>query len=248
MRYELPPKSLHDEPYVVPLGVDLATQLVSPALPPKVLPPFPTGVFPVQPLSPLPPPVSFQFAAQAQSTADSQPPLDSPPVETELPPHIRVGFQSFVGYNSGFDMNPQSHTGNDKSAGDPLTVDGSVYGKPSSTVSVMPSNHDAFRQDSYALRFPTVDWDSPRPGGGGDKVIWGRVTGGKGSKWEVMLYPDGPEGDPSPDEAVEVTIPMIHADEVPPDDMWICPVTKDKGSDGKTKYYAQPTVWLDGPT
>jgi hypothetical protein len=107
-------------------------------------------------------------------------------------------------------------------------------------------------QRSYDLQIPFPDIDSPRPaGGGGVPISMGRVVekgdSDAGNLYKVLLYPNGPNDDPSPVDPVDVLIAQIDKDEIIPADMWIFnifQVSRSVNGQTVTEYWGQPPVWI----
>lgn len=71
-------------------------------------------------------------------------------------------------------------------------------------------------------------------------VFMGKVSSGTGNTYQVVLYPDGPDGDPG--DTVTVKIQNIAADETLDPATWLVPVFRLSAGTADT-YYAQPAVW-----
>lgn len=80
-------------------------------------------------------------------------------------------------------------------------------------------------------------------GGGGTTVFIGQVgSDSTGSSAGVLLYPDGPTGDPG--DMVEVEFPGVDPTETIPAGMWVYSIFEFTDSSGDNVYYANPPTWL----
>jgi hypothetical protein len=159
----------------------------------------------------------------------------SSPGGPSLPAHV----QADIPAHSAPDAQPdfQAKSGKEIPAGEPAAGDGPVSWKG-------PPPQGGY----YDLRIPVPDADSPRlpiAGTAGVSCWIGKTEGGSHGTAQVVLYPDGPQGQPG--DQVDVVIPMLNDDEEIPPGIWISPIFQgNKGTPDKPDlyYYCQLPVWL----
>lgn len=131
-----------------------------------------------------------------------------------------------------------------------FSVDGPVeFTGPPVRFSKPPEVFDAKKKEWYTPK----EWKKPEDtsltvpggGGGGTTVFIGKIQSCvPGGPAKVLLFPDGPTGDPSPTDPVEVALPTIDPDEDMQGVTWLPNIYQFSDSGGNNSYVCYPPVWV----